>query len=350
MIDQQTYTVEWIADLRNKIGYRTDPKLIEKVVRALGLLEQLKHFNLDFIFKGGTSILLVTEKPTRFSIDIDIITEQTREEIELILNLIVQYGTFSHWKPDYNRKHPLDALIDHFKLYYTSVIDGKVEPILLDVLYSPSPYTAVREIAIEHSWLNQNGSPLTVQVPTLEAILGDKLTAFAPETTGILYSKNRPVEIIKQLYDISQLIDKVEDINIVRGSFRSVVQAEISFRKLDIHWRQVLEDIENTAYVLATRDIGSIQFRHLQTGIRNITNFIIGRFGIEEAIVAGAKAAYFAALIRTETSVEPVRYSMSDEMADWEINTVSRSKIRKLKKANPQAFFYWYQALQLTND
>jgi hypothetical protein len=39
-----------------------------------------------------------------------------------------------------------------------------------------------------------------IAMPTFDAILGDKLTAFAPKTTGILYSKNRSVEIIKQLY------------------------------------------------------------------------------------------------------------------------------------------------------
>lgn len=40
MIANKSYTTEWITALRSKIGNRTDPKLIEKVIRALGLLEQ----------------------------------------------------------------------------------------------------------------------------------------------------------------------------------------------------------------------------------------------------------------------------------------------------------------------
>ncbi|MBK7097825.1 MAG: hypothetical protein IPH58_05105 [Sphingobacteriales bacterium] len=45
--------------------------------------------------------------------------------------------------------------------------------------------------------------------------MGDKLTAFAPNTTGIPYFKkddSMSMEIIKQLYDIGNLFDAVTDI------------------------------------------------------------------------------------------------------------------------------------------
>lgn len=77
MIDTKSYIIEWITDLRNKLGKRIDPKLIEKVIYALTLLEQLQLNNLNFVFKGGTALLLATETPKRFSIDIDIITEES---------------------------------------------------------------------------------------------------------------------------------------------------------------------------------------------------------------------------------------------------------------------------------
>lgn len=37
MIDTKSYTIEWIADLRKKLGKRIDPKLIEKVIYALNI-------------------------------------------------------------------------------------------------------------------------------------------------------------------------------------------------------------------------------------------------------------------------------------------------------------------------
>jgi hypothetical protein len=73
MIDPQSNQLAWITELRNKLGNRTDPKLIEKVIWALTLLENLTLNRLSFTFKGGTTLLLATKEPKRFSIDIDII-------------------------------------------------------------------------------------------------------------------------------------------------------------------------------------------------------------------------------------------------------------------------------------
>jgi len=70
MIEKNTYTIDWITDLRNKLGKRIDPKLVEKMIFALTLLEQLQLNNLNFVFKGGTALLLATETPKRFSIGI----------------------------------------------------------------------------------------------------------------------------------------------------------------------------------------------------------------------------------------------------------------------------------------
>ena len=98
------------------------------------------------------------------------------------------------------------------------------------------------------------------------------------------------------------------------------------------------------------RDQKSEHFKHLQTGVRNITNFIIGRFGIDEAITAGAKATFFSALIRNESSVLPIRYNSPAEIADWEIKHSSKPKLNKLKKSNPEAFFCWYHTLELLDN
>lgn len=130
---------------------RIDPKLIEKVIWALMLLEQLRLKGLIFTFKGGTALLLATEIPKRFSINIDIITEPTEKEISAVLQKIVTEKTFISWEDDNSRKHTPDAPIRHFKMYYKSVVDGNIEPILLDLLYTPNPYPEVRELPIKHS-------------------------------------------------------------------------------------------------------------------------------------------------------------------------------------------------------
>ncbi|WP_396191833.1 nucleotidyl transferase AbiEii/AbiGii toxin family protein [Flavobacterium sp.] len=344
MINSETYTIDWILNLKNKLGRRIDPKLIEKVIWALTLLEQLKINGLNFTFKGGTALLLATEKPKRFSIDIDIITEHSEKEIINVLQKIVDEKIFLSWEDDNNRKHTPDAPIGHFKAYYKSVVDGNIEPILLDLLYTPNPYPEVRELPIKHPWLSTSKKETIITMPTFDAILGDKLTAFAPKTTGILYSKNRPVEIIKQLYDIAFLFDNIAHLDIVRSSYNKVVQEEIGFRKLDITAKDVLEDTWQACYTLAERDTKSEDFNHLQLGIRNFTNFTIDRFSIDEAITAAAKVAYLTKLFQSEKEIEIERFKNPLEIKDWLIENQEYNKLNKLKKNNPEAFYYWFKS------
>lgn len=344
MINKETHTIDWIFNLKNKLGRKIDPKLIEKVIWALTLLEQLKIKGLNFTFKGGTALLLATEKPKRFSIDIDIITEHSEKEIITILQKIVDEKIFLSWEDDNNRKHTPDAPIGHFKTYYKSVVDGNTEPILLDLLYTPNPYPEIQEVKIKHPWLSTSAEESLITMPTFDAILGDKLTAFAPKTTGILYSKKRPVEIIKQLYDIAFLFDNITNLEIVRSSYNKVVQEEIGFRKLEVSATEVLEDTWQACYTLAERNTKSEEFDHLQLGIRNFTNFTIDRFSIDEAITAAAKVAYLTKLLQSDKEIKIERFKNPLEIKDWLIEDQEYNKLNKLKKNNPEAFYYWYQA------
>jgi predicted nucleotidyltransferase component of viral defense system len=83
MIDIKSLTAEWIAKKRKK--HVKDPSLMESMIHALYLLEQLHLTALDFIFKGGTSLVLLMEEPKRFSVDIDIIVNPkiNREELRI---------------------------------------------------------------------------------------------------------------------------------------------------------------------------------------------------------------------------------------------------------------------------
>lgn len=316
MIDRKSHSVEWITDPRNKLGKLIDPKLIEKVIYALTFLEQLKIEGLNFVFKGGTALLLATESPKRFSIDIDIITEESEERIKTILEKISWSDMYLRWEDDNDRKHTQDAPIGHFKMFYKSVVDGHEEPILLDLLYTPSPYPETNNYLISHKWLVNSGDDTSVELPTFEAILGDKLTAFAPKTTGILYLKNRPVEIVKQLYDIAFLYDEIKNIEVVQKSYNRVVNEEIGFRKLSISSTEVLNDTWEACYALAERDHKSEEFGQLQLGIKNFTNFTIDRFSIEEAITAGAKVAYLTSLLN-KGNQEIERFTSIMEIKDW---------------------------------
>lgn len=66
MIDKHVYELDYIKELQTR--YSSDPGLIERALYAFGLLEAIKSVGMPFCFKGGSSLLLILEKPARLSI------------------------------------------------------------------------------------------------------------------------------------------------------------------------------------------------------------------------------------------------------------------------------------------
>ena len=84
MIANQCLTKEWIVRKRDKMG-NVDPALLEKSIHAVALLCALGESSIPFVFKGGTSMILLLNEFHRLSIDIDIVTLMPRTECEPIL-------------------------------------------------------------------------------------------------------------------------------------------------------------------------------------------------------------------------------------------------------------------------
>lgn len=85
-----------------------------------------------------------------------------------------------------------------------------------------------------------------VTVPSAEDILGDKLTAFAPNTTGIPYYKNGrscSMEIAKQLYDVGRLFENVSGLQITAKAFRKIAVVELSYRS----WERISDRSSTTS-------------------------------------------------------------------------------------------------------
>jgi len=189
--------------------------------------------------------------------------------------------------------------------------------------------------------------PLSVNVPSLNDILGDKLTAFAPNTTGIPYYKHgdsMSMEIIKQLYDIGNLFDVVTDIETVKTTFHAFVKAELVYRNTEQTSKDVLNDIYQTALSIVTRGTdGDSNFADLQKGIQRIKNLIFSEsYQIEKAITHASKAAYLATLIKNNASSFD-KFEHLQQLTEWIISEPLNTKLNKLKKSNPEAFFYWYK-------
>src|SRR5690625_4322593 len=88
MIDQSKLTDKWVQQVAGE--HNADPLLIEKVIRALLLLEGLVKQDLTFVFKGGTALMLHFDSTKRLSIDIDIILPNKEINLEEILTAVVE--------------------------------------------------------------------------------------------------------------------------------------------------------------------------------------------------------------------------------------------------------------------
>ena len=70
MLTKENFTAEHIRELQQ--NSKCDPSILERTLFAFGLLEALIRVDMPFIFKGGTSLMLLLEHPRRLSTDIDI--------------------------------------------------------------------------------------------------------------------------------------------------------------------------------------------------------------------------------------------------------------------------------------
>ena len=160
------------------------------------------------------------------------------------------------------------------------------EYILLDVLYEDTHYKKVNSLSLENPFVKWEGEPVKVNVPSSDDILGDKLTAFAPNTSGIPYIKNglnRNLEIIKQLYDVGRLFDAATDLDCIKTAYGRIVPVEMSYRNLPANSLLSLDDTIATAKCLATRGKSGIgDFEALQNGINRLKSFMyLGKYYIE---------------------------------------------------------------------
>ncbi|MDF1549374.1 MAG: nucleotidyl transferase AbiEii/AbiGii toxin family protein [Bacteroidales bacterium] len=356
MIDPSSYSTEWISTVSAR--YRnTDKILIEKVIRALTLLKDLKLSGLNFIFKGGTALMLMLDKPYRLSIDIDIIMDKSHSDLNTVFENICKKGTFNHFVSQ--ERHTENAIEKaHYKFYYNPVIrtHSEEEYVILDILFESNPYNKLIQTPIQSPFIKLSGEPNTVTTPIFEAILGDKLTAFAPNTTGVPYFKGKTsmsMEIIKQLYDIGNLFDVVSDIIEIKDAFETIAINELKYREMEhLQPVDILKDIIQTSFCISTRGIsGDCRFADIQHGIKRISSFIYSnRYVIEDAILSASKAAYLAALLNNPDQTI-VRFSTSPSFSELSITNPTYNKLNKLKKGIPEAFWNWYHTVQLlTNE
>jgi hypothetical protein len=321
MIKDKCFTEEWLNQFKNqKNQKRIDKIILEKMVYALHLLERLKANGLDFVFKGGTSLLLLLKEGNRFSIDIDIICNSHRIDLEGTFDKVIKTSRFTGWKLDEHRSYQPGVPKAHYKFTFDTNKQGS-GTIVLDVLIEDSIYPEHVKMPINTIWIETEIETM-VLVPTIDAITGDKLTAFAPNTIGVPYFKGKDkqsfaMEICKQLFDLSKLFERIKIVEMVAKSFMAFAEVEINYRKNEnpdgqLTPQTALQDTIDTCLISAKRGGKSAdekeKFTQLQAGIRAFASFLMaGKFRIDDAVPASARIAHLAAKIKVK-DMSPITY------------------------------------------
>lgn len=353
MISEESRSPEWIREA-SKLNHAPDTGLVEKTIRAFCLLESLALSGLDFQFKGGSSLMLHFGSSRRMSIDVDIVCPPGTDIEGYVNRHAAEYG--------FGRVELVDRVSrtsvpkTHAKYYYEVAYleKGRPEKILLDVLYEEPHYRRVERLPIRSPFLQTSGEDVFVNVPSTDDLLGDKLTAFAPHTTGIPFfkgKKNCSMEVVKQLFDIASLFDVTSGLGTVGATYRDICPRELAYRGLDsLSVEDALRDTFDSALCIASNGrLDKEDFARYADGVSRVLGFIHSeRYSMNKASRDAAKAAYLAACLLTgKDSIEKFDPDSVAALRDMSIPSGRFSRLNTLKTSDVSSFFYWCKAIEL---
>lgn len=339
MLCKENFTKEHIVAFR--ADSKRDPGVLERTVFAFGLLEALARSGLPFVFKGGTCLILLLEKPCRLSTDIDIIVAPG-VNIEPYVTAAAKIFPFIKQEEDL-RVSSNHIEKRHFKFSYCSPISGKDVYILLDVVFAESPYAKTITKEIRGDFLLTEPEYVSVCVPSAACMLGDKFTAFAPHTIGILLHGKKDMEVMKQFYDIATLLEIVDDFEEVRTTYHRVAAIQRDYRGLHDQNEAFLADTFCAALCIASQDkFAPMDCAAYKKAINSLRHHIYTTsYNVEIATGDAVKIAYAAVCLLTGIPFE--RVSNDEGVQAHKFKHKFLKIVGYLRKTNLQAFAYAVQ-------
>ena len=214
--------------------------LCELVVYCLELVSQLSHHGLPYRFKGGNSLLLLLEDPQRFSIDVDIVTTESKEAvISLVEKIATSVDVFTRWEVRQHQTKPWLPMVS-FKLYFESCYQPADDAfVMLDVVLKPAPYPGVKR-QVRCGGIYQSGQE--AEVPSISGLVGDKLLTIGPSTLGIPLGKKKEAQRLKHVFDVSLLSRQGYEVEAVREAIAGCKAQEEQIQGSSYTWEQIAAD------------------------------------------------------------------------------------------------------------
>lgn len=233
--------LEEVASSFPKVG----KSQLRTTIFAFALLQALIDSGLTFIFKGGTSLLLLLSNPQRLSTDIDIVVPRNTD-FDSFFEKVKKRFPFYRGE---ERGKSQNRSFRHF--YFHPKINDAGEDLVinLDVAFENDPFLETIEKEISLPFLLTGGVKSYVRLPSISSLLGEKLTAFAPHTVGVnpfFTSLGKPIDnrlqVVKQLFDIARLFDERPSFQTIKENYLHSIAFENAFRGTSFSAQQILKD------------------------------------------------------------------------------------------------------------
>lgn len=363
MISPECFSEAYIRRKSEELRAR-DCLLLEKSIHAFALLGHLADSGLPFVFKGGTSAMMLLDPIRRLSIDIDIQCGESRARVDSVLNSIANKEPFVGMAPDERGERGLPRR-RHFLFYFQS-IEARQENqyIQLDIVEEsrcpiPTVSLPIRTPVIEVE------RDVQVTIPSPEGLVADKLTAFAPRSIGVHLrhrdgTPGRVMQVAKHLFDLGELFAMCRDFSSVRRGYDGAAALEMEYRLPDVWTReQVLHDTLRACEEIGLPGLkGAPRFEDtelLLDGIGRLKNHLVGApFDHTAARLAAGRTAVLAACLLDPAATfgfDATRYRGDEAEGDRLRGvTVTREPwycLNRLRSISGEAFHYWHIAGQV---
>lgn len=352
VIQRSSFDHEWIDSVREEFG--GDSYVIEKAIHAFALLEQLCLANLDFVFKGGTSLLLLLGSANRLSIDIDIVSEVDDNKLHSTVSEISSISPFTGVQRHDRGERGLPNR-EHYQFFYHSVITHEKDFVILDVVKDRCLLPCM-QMPVDCFLLSTAGNSAQVTVPRLEALLADKLTAFAPQTIGVPFitanGDPHALQVVKQLFDVGELFNHIRCPERVSEAYQISFAAENAYHENSFSLQEVLADTKHHCLRICGYNVKGYKENdvtgNLKAGITGISSHLLNtRFRIDkEAKTAAAKAYLLCQYIAGNCSLaaERIAYDVQFLHQNDAITLPDEiTHLERLKSVHPQAYYYLLQ-------
>jgi len=362
MFPKHAFEQDWLKGQARAMG-GCAPQILERCVHALTLLGHLEESGLPFVFRGGTCILLHLPEIHRLSIDIDIICAVTGKELESVLDAVGRRPPFTRHEESVRDGDRLPRR-RHFKFFYSSALNvNEYAPpsVMLDVVEEVEEIHKLESKPITTGFLEAENE-IKVLLPTVSSLLADKLTAFAPSTTGVpLWKKDGTpgdvVQVVKQLFDVGMLFDHATNGADFQETYDRAQAQEANYRG-GIHSREAtLED--TIAHCIAASPLKPKvqntfpEYALLRDGYLGMRGHLTRKFSEQDFRAMAARTALLAAHLQTRNIIdfESARYAGTKEqiaaLRAASFNNTQWDWADGLRQVNPEAYHYWLAASRL---